>query len=50
MDFIRNQCGPRFNKGGGHCWGAKGEAPVAGDKEGLGEPPAANGLLRFSHL
>ena len=38
----------RFNKGGGHYWGAGGEAPAAGGKEGLGaESPTANGFLRF---
>ena len=41
---------PQFNKGGGHWWGVGGEAPAAVGKEGLeAEPPAANGLLLFSH-
>ena len=33
---MRNQCDQRFNKRGGHCWGAGSEAPATGGKEGLG--------------
>ena len=40
---------PRFNIGGGHCWGVRGEASAAIGKGGLGaEPLIANGFLQFS--
>ena len=47
---MRNQCGPRFNKGGVHCWGSGSEAPAAGGKGvWVALPQAANEFLRFSH-